>query len=111
MNANRFEFRSNKDGIQLRKMTEYGQNSALQEVRMRVLKVSEDIVPVSEFKAQASEWLRRVGESEQPVVITQNGKPAGVLLSPRAYDRLMEDLGRGAPVAQVPTAARRSRRR
>ncbi len=57
---------------------------------MRSLRVSEDIVPVSDFKAQASEWLRRIGESGQPLVITQNGKPAGVLLSPRSFDSLME---------------------
>jgi prevent-host-death family protein len=53
------------------------------------LRVSESIVPVSDFKAQASEWLRRVGESGQPLVITQHGKPAGVLLSPQAFDELM----------------------
>jgi len=57
---------------------------------MRSLRVSEDIVPVSDFKAQASEWLRRIGESGQPLVITQNGKPAGVLLSPQSFDSLME---------------------
>ena len=57
---------------------------------MRTLRVSENIVPVSDFKAQAAEWLRRLGESSSPVVITQNGKAAGVLLSPAAYDELAE---------------------
>lgn len=57
---------------------------------MRVLKIAEDIVPVSEFKAQAADWLHRVGETGQPLVITQNGKAAGVLLSPAEYDRLNE---------------------
>ena len=57
---------------------------------MRALKVSEDIVPVGEFKGQAARWLRHVAESGQPVVITQNGKPAGVLVSPSEYDRLTE---------------------
>ena len=54
------------------------------------LRVSDDIVPVSEFKAQATDWLRRVAETGHPLVITQNGKPAGVLLSPRAFDELVE---------------------
>jgi prevent-host-death family protein len=53
------------------------------------LRVSESIVPVSDFKAQASEWLRRIEVSGQPLVITQHGKAAGVLLSPQAFDRLM----------------------
>jgi prevent-host-death family protein len=57
---------------------------------MRAVRVSEDIVPVSDFKAQASDWLKRVSETGQPVVITQNGKAAGVLLSPAEFDRLTE---------------------
>jgi prevent-host-death family protein len=57
---------------------------------MRPLRVAEDIVSVSDFQAQASEWLRRVAESGHPLVITQNGKAAGVLLSPQAFDELTE---------------------
>ena len=57
---------------------------------MRAIKVAEDIVPVGEFKGQAARWLRHAAETGQPVVITQNGKPAGVLVSPAEYDRLTE---------------------
>ena len=57
---------------------------------MQPLKVSENIVPISEFKAKAAEWLRRLSESRETVIITQNGKAAGVLLSPAAYDELTE---------------------
>jgi prevent-host-death family protein len=57
---------------------------------MSGLRISEDIVPMSEFKARAKEWLGRVARSDAPVVITQNGRAAGVLLSPRAYDLLTE---------------------
>ena len=57
---------------------------------MRAIKVAEDIVPVGEFKGQAARWLRHAAETGQPVVITQNGKPAGVLVSPTEYDRLTE---------------------
>ena len=57
---------------------------------MRAIKVAEDIVPVGEFKGQAARWLRHAAETGQPVVITQNGKPAGVLVSPTEYDRLIE---------------------
>ena len=55
---------------------------------MRDLKVAEDIVPVAQFKAQAKKWLARLRETGQPLVITQNGRSAGVLLSPEEYDRL-----------------------
>ncbi len=57
---------------------------------MQTLRVSRNIVPVSEFKAKAAQWLRRLGESAEPLVITQNGKAAGVLLSPDVFDRLTE---------------------
>lgn len=57
---------------------------------MQNIKVSENIIPVSEFKARASEWLRRLSGSSEPLVITQNGKAAGVLLSPAAYDEFTE---------------------
>ncbi len=62
----------------------------VREVTMRAVRISEDIVPVSEFKAQAAECFRRIAESGQPLVITQNGKAAGVLLSPGEFDRLSE---------------------
>jgi prevent-host-death family protein len=48
---------------------------------MDSLKVSEDIVPMSEFKAKAAEWFKHIAETRGPVVITQNGRAAGVLLS------------------------------
>jgi len=57
---------------------------------MRIVRISENFVPVSEFKAQAADWLRKVADTGAPVVVTQNGKPAGVLLSPQAFDDLTE---------------------
>lgn len=57
---------------------------------MKPLRVSRDIVPMAEFKAHAAHWFRRVAENNQPVVLTQNGRPAGVLLSPADFDRLVE---------------------
>ena len=57
---------------------------------MRALKISQDFVPVSELKAEAADWLKRLGETDAPVVVTQHGRPAAVMLSPRAYDELVE---------------------
>ena len=57
---------------------------------MRDVRISQDFVPVSELKAGAAEVLRRLGETDAPVVVTQHGRPAGVLLSPRAFDELTE---------------------
>ena len=57
---------------------------------MKDISVSEDIVPLGEFKAQASSLLARLGREHHTLVITQNGRPAGVLLSPAEYDRIRE---------------------
>jgi prevent-host-death family protein len=59
---------------------------------MKSIRVSRDIVPMSRFKAEAAEWIRRIADSGQPLVITQNGKAAGVLLSPATFDELTERL-------------------
>lgn len=57
---------------------------------MRPVRISENFVPISDFKAQAADWLRKIGESGAPLVVTQNGRPAGVVLSPEAFDALTE---------------------
>ena len=55
---------------------------------MKAVQVARDIVPIAVFKAQSASWLERVRASGHPVVITQNGKPAGVLISPEEFDRI-----------------------
>jgi prevent-host-death family protein len=55
---------------------------------MKPIHVAEDIVSLSDFKNHASKMLRQVQTSRRPIVITQNGKPAGVLISPAAFDYL-----------------------
>ena len=55
---------------------------------MKPLNIAEDIVPIAEFKAHMSEVVRGLRKRGRPVVITQNGKPAAVLLSPEEFDTL-----------------------
>lgn len=57
---------------------------------MKPLLVAQDIVPMGAFKAHASEFIRRLKSEHRPIVITQNGKPAAVLLTPEEFDRLRE---------------------
>jgi prevent-host-death family protein len=59
---------------------------------MHDVRLSEDVVPIGHFKGQAARWLKRAGQTGQPVVITLNGKVAGVVLSPAEYDRLQDRL-------------------
>lgn len=56
----------------------------------KAFQVSQDILPIGEFKAHAARVFRRLREGGHSVVITQHGRPAGVLVSPEEYDRLRE---------------------
>lgn len=55
---------------------------------MTVLQVAEDIVPIGELKAHLSERIRGLKGTHRPLVITQNGKAAAVMLAPEDFDRL-----------------------
>jgi prevent-host-death family protein len=55
-----------------------------------VLRVSEDIVPVAEFKAHLSEVVRGLPARGRPIVVTVNGKPAAVVMAPADFDRLSQ---------------------
>jgi prevent-host-death family protein len=57
---------------------------------MQPISVSESIVPVGEFKTQISRHLKRLIDGAGPLVITQNGRAAGVVLSPAEYDRMCD---------------------
>lgn len=57
---------------------------------MKELQVLSDIVPLGELKSSASRLLRQLKETHRPLVITQNGKPAAVMLRPEDFDALVE---------------------
>jgi len=58
--------------------------------RSKLIKVTQDIIPLSEFKAHASEVFNSVRETGRAVIITQNGKPAGVVIPADEFDKLRE---------------------
>ncbi len=57
---------------------------------MQPIHITEDIISLSDFKNNASKMLHQVQDSHRPIIITQNGRPAGVLLSPAEFDLLSE---------------------
>ena len=57
---------------------------------MRQLRATEDIVPLGQFKARASEMLRRLRATNRALIVTQNGKPAAVVITPEDFDALVE---------------------
>lgn len=57
---------------------------------MKPINGSRNIISLSDFKNRASKMLNEVQSSDRPIVITQNGKAAAVLLAPADFDALTE---------------------
>jgi prevent-host-death family protein len=51
-----------------------------------------NIVPISDLKQGAASVLKRVRDSKEPVVITQRGRAAAVMLSVEAYEQSERDM-------------------
>ena len=68
---------------------------------MKNISVSNDIIPVGEFKSGLAKYLKEINNKRNSLIITQNGKPAGVLISPSEFDdlrqtkRFIESISRG----------------
>jgi prevent-host-death family protein len=54
------------------------------------MRFREDVKPVTALKTRAARLLRAASETRRPLVITQNGKPKGVLIDFETYEDLRE---------------------
>lgn len=53
--------------------------------------VLKDIVPIGEFRSNLADWVKRVGDTRRPVVLTQRGRAAAVVVSPEEFDELVDE--------------------
>lgn len=51
-----------------------------------------DIVPVTDLRQDAAAVLRRLKGSREPLVITQRGRAAAIMLSPESYEQNRKEL-------------------
>lgn len=56
------------------------------------MKFSSQIRPISYLKAHASEIVRTLGESREPLVITQNGEAKVVVQDIDSYEQMQESV-------------------
>ncbi|HET7505602.1 MAG TPA: type II toxin-antitoxin system Phd/YefM family antitoxin [Kofleriaceae bacterium] len=47
------------------------------------------IIPISDLQTSAKKYVDQVNETEEPVVITQRGRAAAVLVSYEAYEGML----------------------
>jgi prevent-host-death family protein len=50
-----------------------------------------DIIPVSDLRQDAAKVLKRIRDSKKPLVITQRGRAAAVMLSVEAFEQSERD--------------------
>jgi len=55
-------------------------------------KYDTDIRPVSEFRANAAELIEQLRESGRPLILTQRGHSAAVVLDVAAYEQMVEEI-------------------
>lgn len=52
------------------------------------LDVEKGIIPLSRFRQESKDYLKRIRTTHEPLILTQNGESAAVVLSPQDYQRL-----------------------
>ncbi|MFZ2322200.1 MAG: type II toxin-antitoxin system Phd/YefM family antitoxin [Ignavibacteriaceae bacterium] len=57
---------------------------------MKNILIANDIIPVGQFKSGLAKYLKEIKDKRNSLIITQNGKPAGVLISPAEFDELRQ---------------------
>jgi len=56
------------------------------------MKPSESIKPISFLKAHAAELIREISQSQQTLIITQNGRAKAILQDVHAYEQTQASL-------------------
>lgn len=59
---------------------------------MQRVALDQDVKPISEFRANAASLVQQVQRTRRPLVITQQGRSAAVLLAVSEYEKLLAKL-------------------
>jgi prevent-host-death family protein len=59
---------------------------------MAALRPSTDVLPVTEFRANTSSMLTRLHATKRPVVLTQHGRGAAVVMDVSVYEDMLDEI-------------------
>ena len=59
---------------------------------MQRVRLDQDIRPLSDFRANVAAYLEEIKKNKRPIVITQHGKSAAVVMDVGEYEELMEKI-------------------
>ena len=62
------------------------------------INLKEDVIPYTAFRASLSSFMAQTRRTHRPILVTQNGKSAAVLLDAADYDTLLEELAIAADI-------------
>lgn len=57
-----------------------------------MIDLTQDICPISDFRANAMSMISRARENRHPIVLTQHGKSAAVVLGVEDYQEMLETI-------------------
>ena len=67
---------------------------------VNIMKLSEDLKPISYFKNNMAEVIRKLNKNQGTMIITQNGEARAALMDIKAYEDLQETLAMLEMIAQ-----------
>jgi prevent-host-death family protein len=67
-------------------------DAQIAEVALTEVHLSRDVRPLTDFRANAAAYLERVRLTNHPMILTQHGRSAAVLLGIDAYERLLDEV-------------------
>jgi prevent-host-death family protein len=59
---------------------------------MERIRVTDDIRPLSNFRAEATTCIKHIHDTKRPMIITQRGKGVAVLLDINEYEALQDKI-------------------
>lgn len=64
----------------------------LERIDMQRIFLDQDVKPISEFRANAASLVQQVQRTKRPLVITQQGRSAAILLDVSEYEKLLAKI-------------------
>ena len=59
---------------------------------MQKLRVDQDIKPLSEVRNSMATYIKQIHETKRPLIITQRGRSAAVLIDVREFEAMQEKI-------------------
>jgi antitoxin YefM len=59
---------------------------------MPSIRPSTDVLPVTEFRANTSAMLTRMHANKRPMILTQHGRGAAVVMDVEVYESLLDEM-------------------